>query len=324
MNAPGGLLQLHGIIVDLIYHVEAVPEPGNEAIVRAFDMAAGGGFNAMVSAKRSGLSVAYAGSLGTGPLSELVASALAAEGIDSLKARDETRDQGCCTVMIDGTGERTFVAAEGAEGHIKEADLQRINLSDFDWSLISGYALYYEGSREVLTRWLTNETNVPNLVFDPGPIIGLVRPDAIKAALGRAAWVSANAAEAKALTGEADPLKAAQLLDDGCSGGAVVRQGAEGCIVAWDGRVRRCPGHPVTAVDSNGAGDAHLGAFIASLARGGTPLEAAQYANVAAALSTTRFGSATAPDRFSVEETLRLNTTSAKDQHERETENENW
>ena len=58
-------------------------------------------------------------------------------------------------------------------------------------------------------------------------------------------------------------------------------------------------------VDTNGAGDAHIGAFIACLTRGQSPPAAALYANIAAALSTKRYGPATAPERFEIEETLR-------------------
>ncbi len=306
MSDPAGLLQLHGVIVDLIYRIEAVPRPGNETIVRGFDMSPGGGFNAMVAAKRSGLATTYAGSLGTGPLSEVVRAALAAEGIECLRPRDSERDQGCCTVMIDDAGERTFVAAEGAEGHIAEPDLHRLATAEFGWSLMSGYTLYYKGSGPALTRWLEVEPNIPNLVFDPGPMIESVRPEAIEAALSRATWISANATEAAALTNERDPLTAAQRLAETRVGGAVVRLGSEGSIVAWDGRHRRVPGHPVAAVDTNGAGDAHIGAFIAALARDQDPAEAALYANIAAAISTTQHGPATAPDLATIEETLRL------------------
>jgi len=305
MNTPTRLLQLHGAIVDLIYHVEAVPEPGGEASVCKSQIAAGGGFNAMVAAKRSGLSVSYAGAVGAGPLGDIVFDALVAEGIDCLRPRDASRDQGCCTVMIDPSGERTFIAAEGAEGHVDDLDLQSIDMSDYGWSLISGYNLYYQGSRDATTRWLADDTDIPNLVLDPAPVIGSVRPDAIKAALSRAVWVSANASEAELLTGASDPVKAAWLLAAGRSGGAVVRTGADGCVVAWEDRVQSVPGHKVTTVDTNGAGDTHVGAFIASLARGDNPVEAALYANVAAALSTTRFGPATAPELATVEETLR-------------------
>jgi len=305
MKPPAKLVQFHGVIVDLVYHIEAVPAPGGEAYVKQFEINAGGGFNAMVSAKRSGMAVAYAGSLGTGPFSEVVNSALISEGIDHLRPRDKARDQGCCTVMIDNTGERTFVAAEGAEGYLSAADLRSIQLSNLDWSILSGYTLYYEGSGKVLTDWLLRAETVPSLVFDPSPIIGKVPAKAIEAALARVSWVSANSNEAAILTGESDPSKAAEHLSKGRSGGSVVRTGSKGCIVSYAGNNQWVPGHPVTIIDTNGAGDTHIGAFIACLANGQSPIDAARYANVAAALSTKRNGSATAPERDEIEATLR-------------------
>lgn len=305
MKPPAKLVQFHGAIVDLIYHVEAVPAPGSEAFVKQFEIYAGGGFNAMASAKRSGMAVSYAGSLGTGPLSEVVSSALASDGIDHLRPRDETRDQGCCTVMIDRAGERTFVAAEGAEGYVAAEELRSIQLSDLDWSILSGYTLYYEGSRKTFTNWLSSAETIPSLVFDPSPVIGAVQPEAIEAALASVTWVSANSVEATILTGESDPSKAAEHLAKGRSGGSVIRTGAEGCIVSFAGITQWVPGYPVMAVDTNGAGDAHIGAFIACLTRGQSPPAAALYANIAAALSTKRYGPATAPERFEIEETLR-------------------
>ena len=299
------LLQLHGAIVDLIYYVDAFPEPGGEAIVRKFDIAAGGGFNAMASATRQGMSVTYAGALGTGPFGDMVANALSTENIKPLLPRDSDRDQGCCTVMVDPSGERSFVAAEGAEGYVRESDLNRIQLSDYGWSMLSGYTLYYQGSVAAFTQWLSRNTEVPNLVFDPAPIIASICPDALTVAISSAAWVTANTSEAEFLTGEANPVTAAQSLADGRCG-AVVRNAEKGCVVAWDGQVQSIPAHAVTTVDTNGAGDTHLGAFIASLARGCCPSTAARYANVAAALSTTHFGPACAPDFATVEETLRL------------------
>ncbi|MEM6823567.1 MAG: ribokinase, partial [Pseudomonadota bacterium] len=68
----GGLLQMSGVVVDLLYQVEAVPSAGEEAIVNGFDLAPGGGFNAMVAARRAGMIVAYGGSLGTGPFASMV------------------------------------------------------------------------------------------------------------------------------------------------------------------------------------------------------------------------------------------------------------
>jgi sugar/nucleoside kinase (ribokinase family) len=51
----------------------------------------------------------------------------------------------------------------------------------------------------------------------------------------------------------------------------------------------------VEVVDTTGAGDAHTGTFMAALAAGVEPVEAANRANVAASIAVNRAGPATAP-----------------------------
>jgi sugar/nucleoside kinase (ribokinase family) len=65
------------------------------------------------------------------------------------------------------------------------------------------------------------------------------------------------------------------------------------------------PGVPVTVVDTTGAGDAHLGAFIAALAAGRDAEAAARRANVVAALTIARRGPASSP---TAEETDQFHT----------------
>ncbi|MEM6887083.1 MAG: PfkB family carbohydrate kinase [Pseudomonadota bacterium] len=296
------LLQMSGIVVDLMYQVDAVPHPGEEAIVNGFSIAAGGGFNAMVAAKRAGMEVHYGGSLGNGPLAKIVRKALNTEAIPCLRATDRVRDQGCCTVMIDRTGDRTFVSGDGAEGHTTTRALARLDPESFDWTMLSGYALHYPGSRSAFCKWLQSDAPAFRLVFDPSPVVAALSAQALAAARARATWISANVREAAVMTGETDPLQAAKALARHlpAEGGAIVRDGPNGCVVAAADDCEAIPGHPVVPVDTNGAGDSHLGSFVARLALGDSPMEAARYANVAAALSTTKHGPATAPERQDV------------------------
>ena len=93
--------------------------------------------------------------------------------------------------------------------------------------------------------------------------------------------------------------EAARALAAGRAG-AVLRQGAMGCLLATGGTLCAVAPHRVTPLDTNGAGDCHIGSFIAELARSGDAARAARYANVAAALSITQAGPATAPAREQV------------------------
>lgn len=298
-----GLLQLHGAVLDLVYHVRAVPASGEEADVTGFLAAPGGGLNAAAAATRSGLPVSYAGVLGSGPFAARVEVALSAEGIPAVGPRDEARDQGCCTVMIEPSGERSFVAAEGAEGQVTSAQLAALPFRGHAWAALSGYQLHYAGSRDAFARLLASDMALPPMIFDPSPVVGLLAAPPLRAAMGRAAWITANEREAAHLSGRADPAEAATALAAGRTG-AVVRRGAAGCVVAWSGRTEAVPPLPVRPRDTNGAGDAHLGAFAAALSGGMEPDASARYANVAAALSTLRDGPATAPGRAEIETAL--------------------
>lgn len=292
-------LQVSGVVVDLIYRVRRVPFAGEEADVTGFDTAAGGGYNAMIAAKRSGMDVSYGGTLGRGVFTDTVIQAMQAEEIAILRPPSESIDQGCCVVLIDDDGERTFIAKDGAEGVMRPDHLAEVDPTAFDWILLSGYTLAYENSREALRAWLSALPEAAKLIFDPSPIVDQIPEDIRETAMAAATWISANASEAQILCGLSDPKasSAALAMKARPGGGAVVRVGSAGCFVAEkDHPGCAVDGFTVDTVDTNGAGDTHLGAFAAALSRGEAPVEAAKSANASAALSTTKRGPATAPE----------------------------
>ncbi|MEQ9490585.1 MAG: PfkB family carbohydrate kinase [Alphaproteobacteria bacterium] len=297
--SKGRFLQLSGVVVDLLYRVQRVPLPGQEAQVSSFDKAAGGGFNAMVAAGRSGMTVCYGGTLGQGVFADIATKAMKAEGIDILRPAAVSVDQGCCVVLVDDAGERTFIAREGAEGVVRPEDLAAVDPTGFDWILLSGYTLAYENSRDALADWLRALPDTAKLIFDPSPIVDRIPEPIREAAMAASTWISANAAEAEILCRIDDPAAACAALAKKArkGGGAVVRAGRDGCFVSTgEGPAIHVAGFAVETVDTNGAGDTHLGAFAAALYEGLPPEKAAERANAAAALSTTRHGPATAPD----------------------------
>ena len=141
------------------------------------------------------------------------------------------------------------------------------------------------------------------MFFDPGPLVGSIPPGALATVLGRADWLTCNAREAAILAGTADPRAAAAMLARRATRatraggpGVIVRTGPDGCLIGLPAAgVVHVPGFQVDVLDTNGAGDAHSGAFIAALAAGAAEVTAARRANAAAALSVTKRGPATAP-----------------------------
>lgn len=295
------LVQMSGVVVDLVYRVEAVPKPGEEAHVEDSLISPGGGFNAMVAASRSGMDVSYGGSHGTGRFSDIVRSALSEFGFPVLQKRLETCDQGTSVVLVDAQGERTFISQHGAERYFGLSQFGQIDVSQFSFVLISGYTFAFGRNPPDMEDWLAAFPTGPKLIFDPSPVVDKVPAAMLALLITKSAWISANAEEAYIITGLKDPeLSAAALVSKmgTTAHGALVRDGAEGCWLAQPGQPARfVPPYAVDAVDTNGAGDTHIGAFIAALGAGDDPVSAARFANAAAALSTLEKGPATAPLR---------------------------
>jgi sugar/nucleoside kinase (ribokinase family) len=295
----GGLLQLAGAVIDLVHRVGALPASGEEVEASDLLITAGGGFNAMAAARRAGATVTYGGALGTGLFADVLARALAAEGIALANPRRVGIEQGTCVVVVEANGERSFITHHGAERQIDRARLDSLGAERFDWVLLSAYALFKPHSAAAFLPWLQSLPRPPQLFFDPGPVVGGIPRAAIDTAMRRADWVSANRREAQCLTALTNPREQVQALAAGRAG-AIVRDGAAGCWLATAGAVEQVAGFSVECIDSTGAGDTHAGAFLAALMQGHRPLAAAVFANAAAALSTTRQGPATAPEAGAV------------------------
>jgi sugar/nucleoside kinase (ribokinase family) len=299
------LLHLGNVVVDVVLNVPALPEPGGDVFATGAQTAAGGGFNVMAAAARQGLAVAYGGVIGTGPFAALATTACAAEGIDMLQPAKPDLDTGLVISVVDASGERTFLTSRGAEATLTAADLDPVRPYPGDAVYLSGYGLAHPSNAAALLGWLGGlDGNV--VAFDPGPLAGALPGDVLAPVLARADWVTCNARESTLLTGAADPGDALRVLTGKLPrAGVLVRTGPDGCLLGRRGSgVEHVPGFSVEAVDTNGAGDTHTGAFLAALSAGALPGEAVRRANAAAALSVTRRGPATGPSKAELDRFL--------------------
>jgi sugar/nucleoside kinase (ribokinase family) len=282
----GRLVSVGSVVVDVLATVPSLPPRGGDVWASGMRLHAGGGFNAMAAAARQGVPVLYAGAHGTGPFGDLARAALRADGIVVRLPPRADLDTGLVIVLVDDGGERTFVSGRGAETTLGRADLANLRPAPGDVVLVSGYGL-----GDALVDWVLALPASVVVALDPGPLapagpLARVRP--------RVDWWSANTVEAAALTGMVDPVAVAAALVG--RAGAVVRTGAEGCLLAVPGAdPLPVPAVAVEVVDTTGAGDTHTGVFLAALLQGSTPQEAARLANRAAAHSVTQRGPAPAP-----------------------------
>src|SRR5262249_8676304 len=211
--------------------------------------------------------------------------------------------------VVDSTGERTFLTSRGAEATMTAADLDPVRPAPGDAVYLSGYGLAHPSNAAALLGWLDRLGGGHPRVLAPcpparsprdpcrRPVARSLPERVLRPVLDRAGWVTCNARESALLTGSPDPRDALRALARRLPrAGILVRTGPGGCLLGLRGSPpEHVPGFGVEAVDTTGAGDTHAGAFLAALASGAAPAQAARRGNAAAALSVTRRGPATGP-----------------------------
>jgi sugar/nucleoside kinase (ribokinase family) len=295
---PRRLVLVGSVVVDVLMYVDRLPDRGGDLLARQVVAGPGGGFNVLVAARRLGMETFYGGRTGTGLFGTLARAALDQVGIAVLLPPHEGTDTGMVIGLVEPDGERTFVTAPGIESRLAPDDVRALPLRAGDVVYVSGYDLVYPVSGQSLQEWLPGLADDLLVAIDPGPLVADIPPQRLERVLRRTDLLSLSAGEAATLSGLEDPAAAAALLARRLAAGAlvVVRAGARGCWLATAGaEPLQLPGRPAHVVDTTGAGDAHVAAFLARLSLGDDPARAAWVANVAASLTVERAGSGTGP-----------------------------
>jgi sugar/nucleoside kinase (ribokinase family) len=291
------LILVDCVVVDVVLKVDSLPERGSDTLVERSDSFAGGGFNVMAAASRLGLPSVYGGVVGLGPFATIAQEAMRLENIVVATPPIDDVDTGFVVAIIEDDGERTFLTSVGAEATLSTSQLDELDVTESDFVYFSGYALLHESNAGALLSFLKRIPPATCFLFDPGPIVSDISEVLLDAVFERVDWFSCNEREAYLLTDSTDVEDAARILRGRMNrGGAIVRIGADGCVVAQsESHSEIVSGFSVESIDTNGAGDCHVGAFAARLAFGRNPIESARWANAAAAWSITKHGPATGP-----------------------------
>lgn len=310
-TSPAGRVVLMGqILVDRVLQGARPIHGGGSEWARDGGTHVGGGFNALVAARRMGAEAISLSPIGTGPHASMIEAALAREGIVDAGPRVDGVDNGFCVAMIGHDAERTFISTKGAETMTPKtawADFVR-TMSPGDVLYIDGYLMDHPANREAAEAALRVLPEGVRVLLDVSPVIGI--PESLPT---HHAIISMNSVEARTIAKQSrldgylpfDSLscRLAQTLGRD----TLIRLGASGACFARsvgpdsETSAAHIPTPTIDAVDTNGAGDAHTGVLAASLALG-IPLERGLVlANCAGALASTVPGPASCPTRSQIE-----------------------
>jgi ribokinase len=267
------IVVLGDVMTDVVVRLSAPLAPGSDApaVIRFH----GGGSAANTAAwlAEAGAEPLLVGRVGDDERGRTARDELSAAGVSALLVADPELPTGTCVVLVEPDGERTMAPDAGANDGLSDADLPDDALAGARHLHVAGYALLRTGSRPAARAAVSRARERDMTVSVDPSSAALLSPEFLDHTAG-AGLLLPNADEARMLSGEDDPERAARVLA-ARFGDVVVTLGARGAL--WtDGRDSvRADAVPVEAVvDSTGAGDAFAAGLLAARLDGAAPAEA--------------------------------------------------
>lgn len=285
------ILNFGSINLDLVYRVPHLPGAGETLASTSFERHLGGkGVNQSIAAARAGAKVRHIGCLG--PDGDWLREQIAGFGLSTDEIAEVAAPTGHAVIYVDAGAENQIVLFGGSNQSFTtlQIDTALDTARKGDWVL------------------LQNETNLVPYIAQQARARGLdvaysaapFDANAVRDVIDHVTLLALNEGEAAALRAELgqgpESLGVAHVL---------VTRGTKGAELHSGGQVFQQDSFAVEAVDTTGAGDTFLGAFMARFIEGDARA-ALRFAAAASAVQVARHGAATAiPDAEEVEAFLR-------------------
>jgi ribokinase len=277
---------LGSLNVDFVADVREFPRPGETIPSIRFRQECGGkGANQAAAVARMGQSVAMLGCVGDDALGNWMIEHVRQFGVDTTRVqRRAGHATGNALILVNQHSQNQIVVSAGANASLSPADIDR-----HAPTLIASQALLaqLECPLETVAHAFQLARNAGILtVLNPAPACKLG-----PGLLSHCDWLIPNEHEASILSGIPvhDPASAAhaatQLRQESPKTQIIITLGESGAWIDSDEGSGHHPGFPVTAVDTVGAGDTFVGAFLAERLRKVGVWDSVRFATAAAALS---------------------------------------
>ena len=281
---------LGNINQDFVVRAERMPRPGETILGSDVKFVAGGkGANQAVTAARLGAQVTLIGRVGQDAFGPILLENLRREGVETrYVGSDDEVATGMAFIALAPDGQNSILSVGGANlkcvpRYIEDAAPV---IRHADVALVQ-FAVPLE-SVELFVK-LAADDKVP-VLMDPTPAMGTMPQN-----WNQAGILTPNETEAEYVVGRPVPDTAAAALAAQEIHGkgvkiALVKRGAEGCVVCTDEGTRLVHGYKVEVSDTTGAGDAFAAGVGVGLAEGMPVNQAVAFGNACGALACTKFG----------------------------------
>lgn len=283
------VLVIGSTVADIIIRLDKIPTTGGDVNVRWQKMSMGGcAFN--VSQAISYFDVPYLlfSPIGTGIYADYIRKEIADMDVKRAELNPD-EPNGCCYCLVEDGGERTFICEHGAEYRFKEEWCKNLNIDEFSCAYICGLEMEEETGDIIIDFLKKTELSV---YFAPGPRITELADYKIKKIFSLRPILHVNKREATSFTGINSIRGAAEKLMALTNNTVIITDGDKGsyCLSCDDGTWYEVPAFKAEVVDTIGAGDSHIGTFIAQRQLGKGIAEALKEANRISSLIVQKEG----------------------------------
>ena len=267
-------LVIGSTVCDIMIYLDRLPSREGDAHIHEQTWSLGGcAFNVVSVLHALGQKVDFISPVGTGIYGDFVRAEL--EKLDIQSPISVAGANGCCYCFIESDGERTFLSDHGVEYGFQKEWLQSLELESYDAIYLCGLEVEEPTGMELIQSVSKLEGQV---IFAPGPRGLLIPKDRLEAIYDLQPILHLNELEAKAFSACEEIPEAAKKLHQRTGQLVVVTLGEKGAI-AYDGNWYKAAGFPTEVLDTVGAGDSHLGAFLAASLQGLDVEDALTFAN---------------------------------------------
>lgn len=252
-------LVIGAAMLDIVMNIDTLPKAGDDVYASSQEMTIGGcAYNVADILKHFAVPYTLLAPTGNGPYGELIATKLVWAGHKS-PLMTSSGDNGYCLCLVDATGERTFITLPGVECKFEDDWFDEIDASEYGSVYICGYEIE---SSDAIIRFCEANPHL-TVYYAPSPRILDIPRETHERIFKLNPVVHLNKSEALSFTACERVEYAAQSLYNATRNLVIITLGDEGCYYHSAQGCGYVHSSPSVAIDTIGAGDAHIGSFIA-------------------------------------------------------------
>jgi len=273
------------INTDFVFRAKNLPLPSETISGDSFNINFGGkGANEAVALARLGSTVSLFGAVGNDIFSVENIKNLKKEKVNIKNIKTFSDISGGAAGIAVGSGTNSIIVVPGANNKVDEAYLEKIKPLLMEYDVIGTQLEIPLQTVKNLIMFAKN--NGKTLIFNPSPMITLSQK-----LLDDCGYIVVNEIEIKQLPN----YKSDSQLIKRYKGKLILTRGSEG-VYYWDerlSRVHNIPSLKIKTLDTTGAGDTFLAAFMHAISKKGPLEESLAFANICAGLKVSKCGAQT-------------------------------